>query len=292
MRIARAQRARGAGLHALPGRCVRGAPAPLRARLRLPLRRGARGAGARVPELARALGRAAARARRSARSWPASRGPPAGRAERRAGARSPALFGFASALPARGLLAAGVARGRVRGRPPGGLAGIVRPRRLVGGPAVRGGCGSSSRCCSSSAQPSSRSSRGWPRPASCARRAPVPRPLRRSCSARLSPLAGRAGGSGSAGASAACLEPAFPTPHERRALAERFEPSLALVARCAGAACTGSRPRAGPDRRARLPARARPCRARAPGVHVRVLDGDRALQVRAIRACRVLVAGR
>ena len=180
----------GRGFMLLPGRCVRGAPARVRARLRLRLGRGARGAGARLPRLARALGRAAARGR--------LRGVPGPRRACRDGPRRArrrsfvTLFGFAWVL----LLAVyacrsgsrACSRSATRQASPASSAtaagGRYRcPRRLR----------PSSRCCSSSAQRSSRPSRGRPR----RRPAPVELLLQRPLlvvPVRLSPLAGRVAG--------------------------------------------------------------------------------------------------
>ena len=127
------------------------------------LGRRARGAGARVPGLARALGRAAARARRSGRSWPASRVPRRARAE-----TPPALVRDAlSASPGRSCSRSTACRSGSRASfaagHPGGLGRHLRPRRLVGGSAVRGALRRRRRCCSSPARRSSRRSRAWPR---------------------------------------------------------------------------------------------------------------------------------
>ena len=81
------------------------------------LERRACGAGTRLPDLARALGRAARWRSRSARSWRGLRAPPAAAPTARRGARSRGS-GCSRRLPARDLRGAGVARGPVRGRAP------------------------------------------------------------------------------------------------------------------------------------------------------------------------------
>ena len=101
------------------------------ARLRLGRRHRARGAGPPVPDLARALARAAARARRGPLLLRVARALVSGRDDRPR--RSFAeLWPLASASLVAIYVVAGAPRGLVRGRSPRRLRRAVRPRRLVG----------------------------------------------------------------------------------------------------------------------------------------------------------------